>query len=239
MFPNDLDLPRAFAIFFLFAMWGLYGPILRTLGHGTLNAQLHVVRKRWMRMLLKTHRDHRTFDALMMGHISNSMSFFGSATLLVLAGLLGTLANISHLYASVLEVKFIPLMSLELFAIYLGTITTIMAISFFSFTYALRKLAYTLALIGGLSEAPGDDPSSQIMISETATVMTEAVKSLNNGIRGYYFAIAALFLFAGPYLCIFMTAVMSVILLYRQGFSTTALAIERYVDAMGNIAKKG
>ena len=190
-------------------------------------------------MLLKTHRDHRTFDALMMGHISNSMSFFGSATLLVLAGLLGTLANISHLYASVLEVKFIPLMSLELFAIYLGTITTIMAISFFSFTYALRKLAYTLALIGGLSEAPGDDPSSQIMISETATVMTEAVKSLNNGIRGYYFAIAALFLFAGPYLCIFMTAVMSVILLYRQGFSTTALAIERYVDAMGNIAKKG
>jgi uncharacterized membrane protein len=67
--------------------------------------------------------------------------------------------------------------------------------------------------------------------------MTEAVKSLNNGIRGYYFAVAAIFLIAGPYYCIFMTTVMSGLLFYRQGFSTTALAIERYVDAMGDMKK--
>jgi uncharacterized membrane protein len=237
MLPDDLDFLRLFAIGFLFAMWALYGPILRTLGRGTLNAQLHVVRQRWMRMLLQTPRDHRTFDAVLLGHISNSMSFFGSATLLVLAGLLGTLANISHLYASVLELKFVPIISLELFAIYFATLTFIMAVCFFSFTYALRKLSYTLAMIGGLSEAPGHDSNSQVMVAQTATVMTEAVKSLNNGIRGYYFAIAALFLFAGPYHCIFMTAVMSGLLLYRQGFSTTALAIERYVDAMSNVPK--
>ena len=110
MLPTDLDLPRILAIALIFAMWGLYGPILSALGRGTLNAQLHV------RMLLQTHRDHRTVDALMMGHISNSMAFFGSATLLVLAGLLGTLANISRLYAAVMEIKFIPIMSLELFS---------------------------------------------------------------------------------------------------------------------------
>ena len=188
-------------------------------------------------MLLQTHRDHRTFDALMMGHISNSMAFFGSATLLVLAGLLGTLANISGLYGAVMEVKFVPIVSLELFTVYFISLTLIMAISFFAFTYALRKLSYTLAMMGGLSEAPGDDPHSKTMIFETATVMTEAVKSLNNGIRGYYFAVAAIFLFAGPYYCIFMTVVMSGLLLYRQGFSITALAIERYVDAMNNMKK--
>jgi uncharacterized membrane protein len=232
MFPSDLDLPRSFAIAFLFIMWGLYSVFLNVLGRGTLNAQLHVVRVRWMRMLLQTSREHRTFDALTLGHISNSMSFFGSATLLVLAGLLGTLANISHLYASVMEVKFVPVISLELFTLYFATLTLIMAISFFAFTYALRKLAYTLAMIGAMSEAPGDDPHSQIMIRETATVMTESVKSLNNGIRGYYYALAALFLFVGPYYCIFMTTVMSALLFYRQGLSTTALAIERYVDAM-------
>ncbi len=223
MLPTDLDLPRILAIALIFAMWGLYGPILSALGRGTLNAQLHVVRMRWMRMLLQTHRDHRAFDALMMGHISNSMAFFGSATLLVLAGLLGTLANISRLYAAVMEIKFVPIISLELFTIYFVALTVIMAICFFSFTYALRKLAYTLAMIGGLSEAPGDDPQSKIMVVETATVMTEAVKSLNNGIRGYYFALAAFFLFVGPYACMVMTAAMSGLLLYRQGFSTTAL----------------
>jgi uncharacterized membrane protein len=237
MLPSDADLPHIFAIVLLFAMWGLYSPILGALGRGTLNAQLHVVRMRWMRMLLQTHRDHRTFDALMMGHISNSMAFFGSATLLVLAGLLGTLANISHLYGAVMEIKFIPIVSIELFTIYFITLTVIMAICFFSFTYALRKLSYTLAMMGGLSEAPGDDSQSKIMILETATVLTEAVKSLNNGIRGYYFAVAAIFLFAGPYYCIAMTALMSGLLLYRQGFSTTALAIERYVDAMNDMKK--
>jgi uncharacterized membrane protein len=232
MLPTDLDLPRILAIVLLFASWGLYSPILSALGRGTLNAQLHVVRMRWMRMLLQTHRDHRAFDALMMGHISNSMAFFGSATLLVLAGLLGTLANISRLYAAVMEIKFVPVISLELFTIYFVTLTVIMAVCFFSFTYALRKLAYTLAMIGGLSDAPGDDSQSMIMVMETATVMTEAVKSLNTGIRGYYFALAAFFLFVGPYSCMIMTAAMSGLLLYRQGFSTTALAIERYVDAM-------
>ena len=237
MFPSDADLPHILAIVLLFAMWGLYSPILSALGRGTLNAQLHVVRMRWMRMLLQTHRDHRTFDALMMGHISNSMAFFGSATLLVLAGLLGTLANISNLYGTVMAIKFIPIVSIELFTIYLITLTVIMAICFFAFTYALRKLSYTLAMMGGMSEAPGDDPQSKIMIVETATVMTEAVKSLNNGIRGFYFAAAAIFLFAGPYYCIFMTVVMSGLLLYRQGFSTTALAIERYVDAMNDMTK--
>ena len=203
MLPSDADLPHVLAIILLFAMWGLYSPILSAMGRGTLNAQLHVVRMRWMRMLLQTHRDHRTFDALMMGHISNSMAFFGSATLLVLAGLLGTLANISNLYGTVMAIKFIPIVSIELFTIYFITLTVIMAICFFSFTYALRKLSYTLAMLGGLSEAPGDDPQSKIMILETATVMTEAVKSLNNGIRGFYFAVAAIFLFAGPYYCIF------------------------------------
>ena len=237
MFPNDLDLTRVIAIALLFLMWSLYGPILNILGRGTLNAQLHVVRERWMRMLLKTHREHRTFDAVMMGHISGSMSFFGSATLIVLAGLIGTPASISRVYAAMMEVKFIPIISLELFTVYFTAITVIMAISFFSFTYALRKLAYTIAMIGGLNEAPGDNPQSQIMISQTATVMTEAVKSLNNGIRGYYFVVAAIFLFAGPYYCIFMTLLTSFILLYRQGFSTTALAIERYVDAMNELNK--
>ncbi len=237
MFPSDLDLPHAVAVLLLFAMWGLYGPILNTLGRGTLNAQLHVVRERWMRMLLKTHREHRTFDAVMLGHISGSMSFFGSATLIVLAGLLGTLANISRLYAAMMEVKFIPVISLELFAIYFAAITFIMAINFFSFTSALRKLAYTIAMIGGLNEAPGNNPQSQIMISQTATVMTQAVQSLNTGIRGFYFAVAAIFLFAGPYYCIFMTLLISFILLYRQGLSTTALAIERYVDAMNELNK--
>lgn len=230
--PYDLDGARLAALLLIFALWMLYGPILSFLGRGTLNAQLHVVRLRWMRMLLDAPRENRVVDGLLLGQISGSMSFFGSATLIVLAGLVGTLASINRVHASLVEMSFFPHVSLGLFTIYFVALIIIVAESFFSFTYALRKLAYTLAMIGGLNEAKSSNAHSQVMISQTAVVLTEAVKSLNNGIRGFYYAVAALFLFVHPYAAMVMTVATTIVLIYRQGFSTEALAIERYVDAM-------
>jgi uncharacterized membrane protein len=230
--PYDFNGPRLIALALIFVMWMLYGPIMTLLGRGTLNAQLHVVRLRWMRMSLDSHRENRVFDAILLGHLSASMSFFGSATLIVLASLLGALAGIGGVHAALTRLEFFPAISLGLFTTYFAALTLIIAISFFSFTYAIRKLGYTLAMIGGLNEARLANAHSQSMIAQTAVVLTESVKSLNNGIRGYYFAIAALFLFIGPYHAMVMTLLIAGVLLYRQGFSTEALAIEAYVTAM-------
>jgi uncharacterized membrane protein len=236
-FPYDFDFLHVFAVLWIFLMWSLYGPFLKYFGHGTLNAQLHVVRVKWMRMLLHSRRENRVFDGILLGHISASMSFFGSATLIVLAGLVGTLASINRVHASLTEMAFFPPISLGMFTINFAAITLVMAISFFSFTYAIRKLAYTLAMIGALEEAPADNPNANEMIAQTATVLTQAVKSLNNGIRGYYFAVAAIFLYVGPLFSIVMTFGLSLLLFYRQGLSTEALAIERYVEALHDGSK--
>jgi uncharacterized membrane protein len=230
--PPDLDILRALAIVLIFALWMGYGPILNTFGSGTLNSQLHVVRMRWMRMSLNSKREQRVIDGILMGHISGQVSFFGSATLIVLAGLVGTLAGIHRVHASLNDMPMFPQTSLELFTIHFVVLTVIMAFAFFSFTYSLRKLAYTLAMIGALPEAPCEDQYSQVMIDQTAVVLTDAVKSLNNGIRGFYFTVAALFLFAGPVVSIVVTLLVSGLLYWRQGLSTVALAIERYVEAM-------
>ncbi|MBK8770325.1 MAG: DUF599 family protein [Rhizobiales bacterium] len=233
--PYDFDLPHLMAVGLIFLMWAAYGPILSLLGRGTLNAQLHVVRLRWMRMLLNSPRENRVIDAIMLGQLSNSMSFFGSATLILLAGLVGTLASINHVHASLTTMSFFPPMSLGVFSMNFASLTVIMAAAFFSFTYALRKLAYALAMIGGLNNADARTPHCTVMIAQTAVVLTESVKSLNNGIRGYYFAVSALFLFVGPYVAMAVTIAVSVLLLYRQGFSTESLAIERYVAAMNDL----
>jgi uncharacterized membrane protein len=236
LIPPDLTLIRLVAIVMIFGMWMGYGPILNTFGHGTLNSQLHVVRMKWMRMTLNSKREHRVIDSILLGHISSQVSFFGSATLIVLAGLVGTLAGIHRVHASLNDMPMFPKTSLELFTYHFTVLTVIMAFAFFSFTYALRKLAYTLAMIGALPEAPCEDEHSQAMIDQTAVVLTDAVKSLNNGIRGFYFAVAALFLFAGPVISIVVTLLVSGILYWRQGLSTVALAIERYVEAMAKRA---
>lgn len=236
--PIDLDLPRMIAILLIFALWALYGPILDLIGKGSLNTQLHAVRRQWLRMHHGTEREHRVFDAILMGHISNSVSFFGSATLLVLAGLVGTLVNIKGIYHGTRELGFLDSVSEELFTLHFAVLTLILALCFFAFTYALRKMAYTFALMGGLQEAPAHLPEAEIMVEKTATVLTEAVRSINAGIRGFYFAVAALFLFAGPWVSILMTLLITGVLFYRQLFSPTARAIGSYVEALNRITER-
>jgi uncharacterized membrane protein len=235
--PADFGWPNGIAIALIFGLWGFYSSVLRLFGRGSLNTQLHFVRMQWFRVHHGLHRQDRVFDAILLGHISGSVSYFGSATLLVLAGLVGTLANVNRIYASIQDVKFLGPMSGDLFALYFAILTLILALSFFAFTYALRKMAYTFALLGGLEEAPADTPEAIVMSEQAATVLTEAVRSINNGIRGFYYAIASLFLFAGPYVAIAATLVITGVLYYRQVASPTAVAIGKYVEALKRIAK--
>jgi uncharacterized membrane protein len=231
--PADFGLPHAVAVALILGLWGLYAPILKLIGRGSLNSQLHAVRLRWLQMHQGIDREHRVFDAILLGHISSSISFFGSGTLIVLAGLVGALANVNSLFLLTRELAFLDkAMSRELFTLYFALLVLILALCFFSFTYALRKMAYTFAMLGGLQATRAESPEGKVMGEQSAVVLTEAVRSINAGIRGFYYAIAALFLFAGPYVAIGATLVITALLYYRQLFSPTAVAIARYVDVL-------
>ena len=231
--PTDFGLPHAIAVALIFGLWGLYAPILKLIGRGSLNSQLHAVRLRWLQMHQGIDREHRVFDAILLGHISSSISFFGSGTLIVLAGLVGALANVNSLFLLTRELTFLDkAMSRELFTLYFALLVLILALCFFSFTYALRKMAYTFAMLGGLQATRAESPEGKVMGEQSAVVLTEAVRSINAGIRGFYYAIAALFLFAGPYVAIGATLAITGLLYYRQLFSPTAVAIAKYVDVL-------
>jgi uncharacterized membrane protein len=231
--PADFGLPHAIAVALILGLWGLYAPILKLIGRGSLNSQLHAVRLRWLQMHQGIDREHRVFDAILLGHISSSISFFGSGTLIVLAGLVGALANVNSLFLLTRELAFLDkAMSRELFTLYFALMVLILALCFFSFTYALRKMAYTFAMLGGLQATRAESLEGKVMGEQSAVVLTEAVRSINAGIRGFYYAIAALFLFAGPYVAIAATLVITGLLYYRQLFSPTAIAIASYVDVL-------
>jgi uncharacterized membrane protein len=231
--PQDFDLTHASAIVLILALWGFYTPILGMLGRGSLNSQLHAVRMRWLKVHQSTDREHRVFDAILLGHISNSISYFGSGTLLVLAGLVGALANVNSVFNLTRGLAFIDhTMSLQLFTLCVFLLAAILAQCFFSFTDALRKMAYTFAMLGGLQSTKADSVEARVMGEQSAVVLTEAVRSINTGIRGYYYAVAAMFLFAGPYACIAATLAITALLYYRQLFSPTAAAIAKYVDVL-------
>lgn len=220
------------AVLLIFTLWAVYSPALRLLGQGSLNEQLHVVRLRWFHVHGGISREHRVFDAIMLGHINSSISYFGSATLLVLAGLVGSFFNINDIYLAAVQLKFVDDVTLNLFTLQFAVVTLILALCFFNFTYAMRQMAYTFALLGGLQESPGSSVQQRIMSEQAATVLTEAIRSINSGVRGFYYAIAALFLFTGPLPCIAATLGVTALLIYRQLSSPTAKSIGRYVEAL-------
>lgn len=230
MLPADLSLLHALAALLVFVSWVLYSPLVSAFGRGTLNNQLGSVRARWIATTIG--RQNRAADAVLLGHIINSVAFFGSATLIVLAGLVGTLANVTEVHRLVSALHFAGRGSLELFSLNLTVVSLVMLLCFFSFTYALRKLIYTVSLLGGLPEDTHRDERCDIMVTATATVLSDAINSFNSGIRGFYLAVAALFLFVGPIACIVANALVMGLLLYRQLRTPTAMAIERYVDAL-------
>ena len=228
MTPEDFSLIHAAAVVCLLVCWFSYSLIFRLLGKESLNDRLAMVRKQWMKEI--SHREGKPFDAIMLGHIVHSVAFFGSATLIVLAGIFSIIAGLEALHATVTRLHFIANTSLELFAVEYALVASVLTLSFFSFTYALRKLIYAIALIGALPDKPDNDAKFEALIENTTTVLTEALKTFNFGIRGYYYAIAAMFLFVSPYACIVASLVITIALVYRQIGSKTSTAIVDYIE---------
>ncbi|MEM9060674.1 MAG: DUF599 family protein [Pseudomonadota bacterium] len=230
MLPNDFDFAQGLAIAFLFASWFLYATVLRTIAKGSLNRQLSTVRAQWLR--LSVGRAQRPFDAILLGHIINSIAFFGSATMIVLAGIVTVFANVKSVYGTVSELTLTESSSFELFVIHFTVLSAILALSFFSFTYALRKLIYVLALVGALPEGkldPHGEECRREMVDCAAMVLSEALMTFNFGIRGYYYAVAGIGLFVSPWLCLALTFAATAILIYRQIGTATAAAVQGYV----------
>ena len=98
--PIDFGWPHAIAVTLILGLWGFYSSILGTFGKGSLNTQLHAVRQRWLQVHQGVGREHRVIDAILLGHISSSISYFGSATLIILAGLLSAMVNIGRIMPS-------------------------------------------------------------------------------------------------------------------------------------------
>ena len=229
MLPHDFALSHASAMALIFLCWCSYSFVLARVSRGSLNTQLAVIRRHWL--MQATRRDAKPMDAILLGHVINSIAFFGSATLIVLAGLISSFAGIKSIHATVSELHFITPRSLELFAMELAFLTLVLALSFFSFTYALRKLIYTNALIGALPDASENCPAHDDLVAASSIVLSEAIKTFNFGIRGFYYAIAALCLLISPAASMTMTVIMTVILVYRQLATPTARAIRDYVEA--------
>lgn len=208
------------------AVWFGYEPALGLIGrrYRTINFLMKLVRRHWMANMAR--RDIRVADAAMMGHVMNSAAFFASTTVLISAALVGVLASIDSMQATVEALDFTAASSRALFEVKVLLPLGVFTSGFFRFSWAIRQFNYAIALIGAMP-APQQVESgeAETLADLTAEVLSQAAQSFNSGVRTYYFALAALFWFGSPAAFIAATLFVIGILLRRQIYSRTAVAI--------------
>lgn len=183
----------------------------------SLRAVMHAYREQWMQQMLL--RDNRVMDVNILRNLLQGVAFFASATLLVLAGLLTILGSTDRAIGIVRALPFAATTTLLQWELKLFVLCVIFVYAFFKFTWALRQFNYCSTLIGAAPTRQND-----AFARRAAEMATHASKDFNQGLRAYYFSLAALGWFVSPWLFMAATTVV-VVVLYLREYRSTALQV--------------
>ena len=224
----------ALALFFM--CWLGYDPMLKLLARrsGALNEDMLTIRHAWMTAM--TRREIRLLDSQLLGHSINSGSFFASSNLLLIAAVGGILfggESALKSFASVgAEAVPIPLLEAKL-----ALVLACLSRGLLDFIWSIRQMNYTLALIGAAPEINGE--AAHAAFGEaTAQVLNPALAAFSQGVRGYYFALAAAAWLFGPVWLAAGVISAFALLVWRQSGSPAARAIRtarRLLDANSSL----
>lgn len=154
-------------------------------------------RRRWM--LEMVQREARIFDAAIIGNLMQSTSFLATTAIFILGGLVAMLGA-PDLGARVIGLlPFAPAADPALWEAKIALLLMIFVFAFFELTWALRQFNYCSILIGGVAKFAGTSGADDLRHAEVAArVANRAARHFNNGLRGYYFGLAAIAWLAHP-----------------------------------------
>jgi uncharacterized membrane protein len=170
-----------------------------------------------------TRREVRMVDGQLIGHAINSASFFGSASLILIAAVAGALFGGKGMLPDVsgLGVQ----VSAERLEIKLALVIICLARGLLEFIWSIRQQNYCLALIGAAPE--GDGPKARAYAEAAAEVMNPALTAFSRGVRGYYFALAAAAWIYGAAWLAAAAIAATALLIWRQSRSPAAQGIRK------------
>lgn len=197
------------------------------LGGATLLATTNKWRLRWM--LQATSRDPRVLDGIIVQSLSTSPSFFASATLIIIGGLLALLGTTEKAAEFVREIPFAVRTTMLVFELKVLTLMAIFVFAFFRFTWSMRQYTFA-ALVLGSMPSPEDFAQGRFDREQVAAragkLVGMAADTFNDGIRAYYFSFAALAWFFSPLAFAVAAAVVTAVL-YAREFNSHVLAVLR------------
>jgi uncharacterized membrane protein len=180
----------------------------------------HRHRQEWARQMLR--RELRMTDAALVGNLMQSVSFYASTTIYIIAGLLAVLGTLDQVIRFAADLPFARETSRALWDLKLLLLLTVFVVAYFKFTWSLRQFNLLSILIGSSPVGTAGE-AIELAAERLAKINSLAGDEFNRGIRAYYFGLAAVAWFVQPWLFLGVTTVV-VVVLYRRDFASQALA---------------
>lgn len=182
---------------------------------------LHQHRIHWMVQVMS--RENRVGDAALLANLERNIAFFASSTLLILAGVLTLFAQAEKLNDVLASVPFAQVDSLLSIQLKVSLIVFIFVFAFFKFTWSMRQYGFVNVMLGAAPfDESGKNENLRHYAKQMATVQDQAAHAYNNGLRGYYFSLAAMCWFFHPLLLI-LASLLVVYTLYVREFRSKAV----------------
>jgi uncharacterized membrane protein len=217
------------AVLWFFGAWAGYAWFAKHWGgqRPSLLATTNRYRRYWM--LQATSRDPRVLDGIITQSLSSSPSFFASATIIIMGGLLALLGTTDKAAEFVREIPFAARTSMLVFELKVLVLLGIFVNAFFRFTWSMRQYTFG-ALVLGSMPPPEDFAAGKFerehFADRAGKLLGMAAETFNDGIRAYYFSFAAIAWIFSPLIFAVATAIV-VGVLYNREFHSEVLHVLR------------
>ncbi len=182
---------------------------------------MHDHRVRWMERMLD--RDNRMADInIVTAHMRSGM-LFASITILIIAGVMTILGNLGKAREVTSNLSFAVEASREMWEIKVIVLMLIFVYAFFKYAWCLRQFNFALIFIGAAPLPEEVNARERKDYPERgARLVNRGISTFNRGLRAYYFGLATLAWFIGPFY-LAAAALWVVAVLYRRDFRSVTL----------------
>ncbi|WP_324617391.1 DUF599 domain-containing protein [Microvirga alba] len=192
-------------------------------GHRSLNAVMNQYRYRWMEQLVV--RENRIVDTTIMASLMNGTAFFASTSLIAIGGVLALLRSADAVLPVFANLPFGQATTPLIWEVKVIGLAIIFVYAFFKFAWSYRLFNYMAIIVGAVPVLnEGNREEGLAVAHQAASMNIVAGKHFNRGQRAFFFSLAYLGWFIGPYVFVVATAAVLYVMWRRQFISDARLA---------------
>jgi len=184
-----------------------------------LNREMDRYTREWLTRMAE--RDNRMLDVNVLRNLTRSSQFFASTTMLILGALVALMGYAEQAASVVADLPFTLQVSRRLWEFKILVLLLIFVYGFFKFSWSIRQFGFSAILVGATRKPTAHPEEYAVHTERIAVILSFANRNFNQGLRAYYFGVAALTWFLHPALMIAMTLGVIYVLHEREFRSVT------------------